>query len=139
MVIIIMGNRCFIIFIAYKGLHGEKCPTVTQSLPWKKWCVVCVFEKVNENLVCRAVAQNLYYATNFVIDLRKVNISDIAADGVIYHSQACPSSLFYINKENGKICTKAETNSSEIFDVYKLQRQDSKSFSKVLWRYLQSL
>ena len=62
--------------------------------------------------------QNMYYATNFVIDLSKVNVSDIAVDGVIYHSQACP----YINKEKGKICTKAETNNSEIFDVYKLKR-----------------
>ena len=24
-VIIIMGNNCFIILIDYKGLHGEKC------------------------------------------------------------------------------------------------------------------
>ena len=31
MVMIKMGNRCFIIFIAYKGLHGEKCLTVAQS------------------------------------------------------------------------------------------------------------
>ena len=114
MVIIKMGNRCFIIFIVYKGLHGEKCPTVTQSWPWKKWCVICVFEKVNENLICRAMPQNMYYATNFVINLSKVNVSDIAVDGVIYHSQACPSLLIYINKENGKICTKAETNNSEI-------------------------
>ena len=95
-----------------------------------------MFEKVNENFVCRAVAQDVYYTTNFVIDLGKVDVSDITVDGVIYHSQACPSSLIYINKENRKICTKAETNSSEIFDVYKLKCQYSKSFSKTLKEYI---
>ena len=78
----------------------------------------------------------MYYTTNFVIDLSKVDVSDITVDGVIYHCQACPSSLIYINKENGKICTKAETNSSEIFDVYKLKRQYSKSFSKTLKEHI---
>ena len=85
-----------------------------------------MFEKVNENLVCRTVPQNVYYTTNFVIELSKVDVSDITVDGLSYHSQACPSSLVYINKENGKICTKAETDSTEIFDVYKLKRQCSK-------------
>ena len=94
---------------------------------------ICVFEKVNENLICRTVPQNVYFTTNFVIDLSKVDVSGITVDGVIYHSQACPSSLIYINKENGKICTKAEINSSEVFDVYKLKRQYSKSFSKA-WK-----
>ena len=132
-----MGNSCFIIFIAYKGLHGEKCPIYNDAeLTMKEMIDICVFEKVNENLVCRAVPQNVYYATNFVIDLSKVDVSDITVDGVIYHSQACPSLLIYINKENGKICTKAETNSSEIFDVYKLKRQYSKSFSKTLKEHI---
>ena len=131
-VIIMMGNSCFIIFIAYKGLHGEKCPICHDAeLTLKEMTDICVFEKVNENLVSRAVPQNVYYTTNFVIDLSKVDVSDITVDGVIYHSQACSSSLIYINKENWKICTKAETNSSEIFDVYKLKRQYSKSFSKL--------
>ena len=89
-----------------------------------------MFEKVNESLVCRALPQNVYYTTNFVIDLSKVDVSDITVDGT------CPSSLIYINKENGKICTKAETNSSEIFDVYKLKRQYSKSFSKTLKEHI---
>ena len=132
-----MGNRCFIIFIAHKGLHGEKCPTYSDAeLTMKEMTDICVFEKVNENFVCRAVPQNVYYTTNFVIDLRKVDVSDITVDGVIYHSQACPSSLIYINKENGKICTKAETNSSEVFDVYKLKSQYSKSFSKTLKEHI---
>ena len=122
-VIIIMGNSCFIIFIAYKGLHGEKCPIYNDTeLTMKGMLDICAFEKVNENLVCRAVPQNVYYTTNFVIDLSKVDVSDITLDGVLYHSQVCPSSLIYTNKENGKICTKAETNNSEIFDVYKLKR-----------------
>ena len=132
-----MGNRCFIIFIAHKGLHGEKCPTYSDAeLTMKEMTDICVFEKVNENFVCRAVPQNVHYTTNFVIDLHKVDVSDITVDGVIYHSQACPSSLIYINKENRKICTKAETNSSEIFDVYKLKRPYSKSFSKTLKEYI---
>ena len=136
-VIIIMGNSCFIIFIAYKGLHGEKCPIYNDAeLTMKEMIDICVFEKVNENLVCRAVPQNVYYTTNFVIDLSKVDVSDITVDGVIYHSQACSSSLIYINKENGKICTKAEINSSEIFDVYKLKRQYSKSFSKTFKEHI---
>ena len=132
-----MGNSCFIIFIAYKGLHGEKCPIYNDAeLTMKEMIDICVFEKVNENLVCSAVLQNMYYTTNFAIDLSKVDVSDITVDGVIYHSQACPSLLIYINKENGKICTKAETNSSEIFDVYKLKRQYSKSFSKTLKEHI---
>ena len=132
-VIIIMDNSCFIIFIAHKGIHGEKCPIYNDAeLTMKEMIDVCVFEKVNENLVCRAVLQNVYYTTNFVIELSKVDVSDITVDSVIYHSQACSSSLNYINKENGKICTKAETDSTEIFDVYKLKRQYSKSFSKTL-------
>ena len=123
LVIITNGNSCFIIFIAYKGLHGEKCPIYYNAkLTMKEMIDICVFEKVNENFVCRAVPQNVYYTTNFVIDLIKVDVSDITADGVLYHSQVCPSSLIYTNKENGKICTKAETNNSEIFDVYKLKR-----------------
>ena len=136
-VIVIMGNSCFIIFIAYKRLHGEKCPIYSDTeLTRKGMLDICAFEKVNENLVCRAVPQNVCYTTNFVIDLSKVDVSDITVDGVIYHCQACPSSLIYINKENGKICTKAETNSSEIFDVYKLKRQYSKSFSKTLKEHI---
>ena len=132
-----MGNPCLIIFIAYKGLYGEKCPIYNDvELTMTEIIDICVFEKVNENFVCRAVPQNVHYTTNFVIDLRKVDVSDITVDGVIYHSQACPSSLIYINKENGKICTKAETNSSEVFDVYKLKRQYSKSFSKTLKEYI---
>ena len=91
---IIMVNRCFIIFIAYKGLHGEKCPIYSDpELTMKEMIDICVFEKVNENFVCRAVAQDVYYTTNFLIDLSKVDVSDITVDGVIYHSQACPSSL----------------------------------------------
>ena len=132
-----MGNPYLIIFIAYKGLHGEKCPIYSDAeLTIKEMIDICVFEKVNENSVCRAVPQNVYYTTNFVIDLIIVNISDITVDGVIYHSQACPSSLIYINIENRKICTKAETNSSEIFDAYKLKRQYSKSFSKTLKEHI---
>ena len=120
LVIITNGNCCCIIFIAYKGLHGEKCPIYSDAgLAMKEIIDICVFEKVNENFVCRAVPQNVYYTTNFVIDLSKVDVSDITVDGVLYHSQVCPSSLIYTNKENGKICTKAETNSNEIFDVYK--------------------
>ena len=131
-VIIIMGNSCFIIFIACKGLHGQKYPIYNDAeLTMKEMIDICVFEKISENLVCRAAPQNVYYTTNFVIDLSKVEVSDITVDSVIYHSQACPSSLIYINKENGKICTKAETNINEIFDVYKL-KQYSKSFSKTL-------
>ena len=123
LVIITNGNSCFIIFIAYKGLHGEKCLIYNDAeLTMKEMIDICVFEKVNENFVCRAVPQNVYYTTNFVIDLSKVDVSDITVDGVLYHSQVCPSSLIYTNKENGKICTKAETNNSEIFDVYKLKR-----------------
>ena len=78
----------------------------------------------------------MYYSTNFVINLSKVDVSDITVDGIIHHSQACPSSLIYIKKEHGKICTKAETNSSEIFDVYKLKRQYSKSFSTTLEEHI---
>ena len=70
------------------------------------------------------------HTTNFVIDLSKVDVSDITVDGVIYHSQGYPSSFINISKENGNISTKVETNSSEIFDVYKLRRQHIKSFSK---------
>ena len=83
-----------------------------------------MFEKVNENFVCRAVLQNVY--TILKIPIEKVDASDITADGVIYYSQACLSSLIYINKK-GKICTKAETNSNEIY-----KRQYSESFSKAL-------
>ena len=132
-----MGNSCFNFYIAYKDLHGEKCPIYNDAeLTMKEMIDICVFEKVNEHLVCRAVPQNVYYTTNFVIDLSKVDVSDITVDGVIYHSQACPSLLIYINKENGKICTKAETNSSEIFDLYKLKRQYSTSFSKTLKEHI---
>ena len=102
------------------------------ELTMKEIIDIYVFEKVNKKFLCRAIPQNVYYTTNFVMDLSKVNVSDITVDGVIYHSQACPSSLIYINKENGKICTKVETNSSEIFDVYKSERQYSKSLSKTL-------
>ena len=80
-------------------------------------------------------APNLYYSTNFVIDLSKADIPDITVDSVIYHSQAFPSSLIYISKENRKICTKAGTSNSEIFDAYKLKRQYSKSFSKTLKKH----
>ena len=136
-VIIIMGNRCFIIFIAYKGLHGEKCPIYSDAeLTMKEMVDICVFKKVNKNFVCRAVPQNVYYSTNFVIDLSKADVSDITVDSIIYHPQACPSSLIYINKENGKICTKAETSSSEIFHVCKLKCQYSKSFSKTLEEHI---
>ena len=87
-------------------------------------------------MVSRAVPQNVYYTTNFVIALSKVDVSDITVDGVIYHCQACPSSLIYINKGNGKICTKAETNSNETFEVHKLKSQYSKSFSKTLKEHI---
>ena len=51
-----MGNSCFIIFIAYKGLHGEKCLIYSHAeLTMKEMTDTCVFGKVNENLVCRAV------------------------------------------------------------------------------------
>ena len=124
-------------FIAYEGLHGEKCPRYSGAeMTMKKIIRICVFEKINENLVYRAVPQNVYYTTIFVIDFSKVDVSDINDEGVIYPSQACPSSLIYISKENGKICTKAETNSSEVFDVYKLKRQYSKSFSKTLEKHI---
>ena len=73
------------------------------------------------------------YTANFVIDLSKVDVSDITVDGVIYHSQGYPSSFINIRKENGKIYTKAETSSSEIFDVHKLKRQYI-SHSQKLWR-----
>ena len=90
--IIIMGNRCLIIFIAYKGLHGEKCPTYSDAeLTMKEMIDICVLEKINESFVCRAVPQNVYYTKNFLIDLSKVDVSYITVDGVIYHSQACPS------------------------------------------------
>ena len=136
-VIIIMGNNCFIIFIAYKGLHGKKCPIYNDAeLTVKEIIDICVFEKDNENLLCRAVPQNVYYTTNFVINLSKVDVSDITVDGVMYHCQACPPSLINTNKKNGKICTKAETNSSEIFDAYKLKRQYSKSSSKSLKEHI---
>ena len=102
----------------------------------KEMIDICVFEKGNENFVCRAVPQTVYYTTDFVIDLNKVDISDITVDGVIQYSHACPSSLVYINKENAKICTKAETNSSEIFDAHKLKRQYSGSFSKILKEHI---
>ena len=102
----------------------------------KEMIDICVFEKVNENLVYRAVPQNAYYTTNFAIDLSKVDVSDITVDGVIYHSQACPSLFIYISKENGKNCTNAETNSSEIFDLYKLKRQYSNSLSKTLEKHI---
>ena len=83
-VIVIMGNSCFIIFIAYKGLHGEKCPIYNdKELTMKEMLDICAFEKVNENLVCRAVPQNVYYTTNFVIDLSKVDVSDITVHSVI--------------------------------------------------------
>ena len=132
-----MGNSCFNFYIAYKDLHGEKCPIYNDAeLTMKEMIDICVFEKVNEHLVCRAVPQNVYYTTNFVIDLSKVDVSDITVDGVIYHCQACPSSLIYINKGNGKICTKAETNSNETFEVYKLKSQYSKSFSKTLKEHI---
>ena len=88
-VIIMMGNSCFIICIAYKGLYGEKCPIYNDAeLTMKEMIDICVFEKVNENLVCRALPQNVYYTTSFVIDLSKVDVSDITVNGVIYHSQA---------------------------------------------------
>ena len=91
-VIIMMSNSSFIIFIAYKGLHGEKCPIYNDAeLTMKEMIDICVFEKVNENLVCRAVPQNVYYSTRFVIHLSKVDVSDITVDGVIYHSQTCAS------------------------------------------------
>ena len=47
-----------------------------------------------------------------------------------------PFIAYLHNKENGKICTKAETNSSEIFDVYELERQYSKSLSKALKEHI---
>ena len=93
-VIIMMSNSSFIIFIAYKGLHGEKCPIYNDAeLTMKEMIDICVFEKVNENLVCRAGPQNVHYITNFVIDFINVDVSHITVEGVIYHSQACPSSL----------------------------------------------
>ena len=49
------------------------------------------FKIINESFVCRAAPQNVYYTKNFLIDLGKVDVSDITVDGVIYHSQACPS------------------------------------------------
>ena len=132
-VITIVGNSCFIIFVAYKCLHGKTCPTYSDpELTMKEIVDICVFKKVNENLVYRAVPQNMCFTKNFLIDLSKVDASDITVDGVIYHSQACPSLLIYIIKQNGKIFTKAETNSSEIFDVHKLKRRYSKSLSKTL-------
>ena len=58
-VIIITGNSNFIIFIAYKGLHGEKCPIYSDAeLTMIEMIDICVFEKVNENLVCTTVPQN---------------------------------------------------------------------------------
>ena len=81
---IIMGNTCFILFMGYKCLHGEKCPIYRDAeLTMKEMIDICVFEKINENLVCRAVPQNVYYTTNFVIDLSKVDVSDISVDGGI--------------------------------------------------------
>ena len=42
-VIIMMGNSCFIIFIAYKGLHGEKCPIYNDAeLTMKEMIDMCV-------------------------------------------------------------------------------------------------
>ena len=68
-----MGNSCFIIFIAYKGLHGEKCPIYNDAeLTMKEMRDICVFEKVNENLVCSAVLQNMYYTTNLQSTLVKL-------------------------------------------------------------------
>ena len=97
-VIIMMGNSCFIIFIAYKGLHGEKCPIYNDAeLTMKEMIDICVFEKVNENLVCRAVPQNVYYTTNFVIDLSKVDVYDITVEGVIYHFTEKPF-IAYLHK-----------------------------------------
>ena len=97
-VIIIMGNSCFIIFIAHKGLHGEKCPIYNDAeLTMKEIIDKCVFEKVNENLVCRAVPQNVYYTTNFVIDLSKVDVYDITVEGVIYHFTEKPF-IAYLHK-----------------------------------------
>ena len=44
-VIIIMGNSCFIIFIAYKGLHGEKCPIYNDAeLTMKEMIDMCVWK-----------------------------------------------------------------------------------------------
>ena len=93
-----MGNSCFIIFIAHKGLHGEKCPIYNDAeLTMKEIIDTCVFEKVNENLVCRAVPQNVYYTTNFVIDLSKVDVYDITVEGVIYHFTEKPF-IAYLHK-----------------------------------------
>ena len=55
-----MGNSCFIIFIAYKGLHGKKCPIYNDAeLTMKEMIDICVFKKVNKNLVSRTVPQNV--------------------------------------------------------------------------------
>ena len=54
-----MGNSNFIIFIAYKGLHGGKCHVYSDAeLTMKEMIDICAFEKVNENLIYRAVPQN---------------------------------------------------------------------------------
>ena len=47
-VIIIMGNNCFIIFIAYKGLHGKKCPIYNDAeLTMKEMIDVCLKKLTN--------------------------------------------------------------------------------------------
>ena len=59
-VIIIMGNSCFIFVIAYKGPHGKKCSIYNDvELTMKEMIDIRVFEKVNKNLICRAVPQNV--------------------------------------------------------------------------------
>ena len=43
-VIIMMGNSCFIICIACKGLYGEKCPIYNDAeLTMKEMIDICVF------------------------------------------------------------------------------------------------
>ena len=43
-VIIIMGNSCFIIFIACTGLHGQKYPIYNDAeLTMKEMIDICVF------------------------------------------------------------------------------------------------
>ena len=68
----------------------------TQRVKLVKMADICIAGNISDELVCKGVPQNVYQDAVFVVDLERVQLSDLTTDGVIWCKHTSPVELLAV-------------------------------------------
>eukprot|EP00112_Aurelia_sp_Birch-Aquarium-sp1_P008983 Seg2006.2 transcript_id=Seg2006.2/GoldUCD/mRNA.D3Y31 product="hypothetical protein" protein_id=Seg2006.2/GoldUCD/D3Y31 len=116
--------------------HIGRFPVLsTKRMKLVKMADICIAGNISDELVCKGVPQNVYQDAVFVVDLEKVQLSDLTTDGVIWCKHTSPMETLAVEivdrtVKKCRILPKGGTTTlTEKEEKFVMRRQYSQSWS----------